>query len=94
MGMYDYVELPIIMICPTCCNVINGFQSKDGDCTLATIPYTECHEFYTHCSECNRWVEYRRKPANSPNPLDDYELVPLPELVDSSKFDDRSDFDI
>lgn len=77
MGMFDYVKLPIIMTCPTCCNIVEGFQSKDGDCILAEISYTECSNFYTHCDNCKRWIEYKRKPANSINPLDDFELMPL-----------------
>ena len=27
MGMFDYVALPIIMTCPTCCNVLEGLRN-------------------------------------------------------------------
>ena len=62
MGMYDYVSVPPeLNECPSCGCLLNGWQSKDGDCTLSTISYATVNCFYTSCDACSAWVEYKRR---------------------------------
>lgn len=74
MGMFDYVEFQTK--CPTCGEILTGFQSKDGECIMTTIPYWEVDHFYTSCWNCRTWVEFRRKkPVGKPYvPISDYTL--------------------
>lgn len=58
MGMFDYVkhEAP----CYKCGNVLTEWQSKDGDCELATLDITQIDCFYEYCDNCKSWNQYRR----------------------------------
>lgn len=75
MGMFDTVifEAP----CQSCGVVINGFQTKDGDCVLAEITVHELFKkagkarFYTSCEHCGVWNEYRLEPS------DGFTVVPV-----------------
>lgn len=57
MGMFDNVryEAP----CPSCGVSIgpDQWQSKDGPCTLSTIPVSEVNRFYAICPNCKAWVD-------------------------------------
>ena len=55
MGMFDSIELK--MPCPECGAEIDGFQSKDGDCVLATLQPYETQYCYSGCDKCGAWVE-------------------------------------
>lgn len=73
MGMYDYVNF--LYPCPTCGKEIgtgiSKFQTKEGDCCLATLDYLQVGNFYGLCLSCKTWVEFTRKPATS---IDDYDM--------------------
>jgi hypothetical protein len=60
MGMFDYVEYEVD--CPFCGEELSGFQSKDGECSLATIKPEDVQRFYTSCEHCGNWVEYEYIP--------------------------------
>lgn len=72
MSMFDWVNHQ--MNCPKCGQLVKGFQSKDGACNMDRVEYWEVDEFHTFCSNCNTWIEYRRKKPKNFVPLDDYEL--------------------
>jgi endogenous inhibitor of DNA gyrase (YacG/DUF329 family) len=66
MGMFDWISVPTID-CPYCGKEIpdnSGWQSKDDDCQLDTIPFHKetIERFYTSCPHCDKWIEYKRKP--------------------------------
>lgn len=73
MGMYDDVEFE--MNCPKCGSKVDGFQSKDGLCMLATLDFWEVNNFYSHCSKCKAWIEFNRKKPAQPSPIEDYEMT-------------------
>lgn len=57
MGMYDKVAVKLP--CPHCKNKTGGFQTKDRNCDMDTIPFDErISELYTHCDHCSKWVRY------------------------------------
>lgn len=56
MGMFDWVNYE--MECPNCKHSVDGFQSKDKDCTLSTVEVGVISNFYTHCSNCDTWIEF------------------------------------
>lgn len=58
MGMYDYVNCTCT--CPNCGTTVDGFQSKDGDCMLNTMQPWNVDNFYTHCVDCDTWIEFER----------------------------------
>lgn len=81
MGMYDNVEYRAK--CFKCGNMLTDWQSKDGECELATIKPHEVERFYTSCPECGFWNEYRVKPA-------EVTIVPYDELEDWQKAEEKS----
>lgn len=56
MGMFDYVKYECD--CPRCGATVDGFQSKSGDCRLATVPPTSVDYFYSICGECGLFLDY------------------------------------
>ena len=70
MGMYDYIRY--VMDCPECGVEIDSFQSKDGDCCLATLEFWEVDRFYSTCQKCQTWIEYNRKRPTGKIPIKDY----------------------
>ena len=58
--MFDYVTA--IVPCPNCGHAITDFQSKDGPCTLTTLPWTQVGNFYGDCDKCDFWVEFDAIP--------------------------------
>jgi len=74
MGMYDDIKTPDIE-CPVCGELVGEFQSKDGVCMLSTLNYWEVSNFYTHCPNCETWVEFFRRCSPPEIPLSDYEMM-------------------
>ncbi len=70
MGMFDWVDFK--MDCPGCGKPVGGFQSKDGDCLLETVKPEAVGHFYTGCDNCDGWIEFHRKEAESV--LKDFEM--------------------
>lgn len=61
--MFDYVNYECV--CPRCKNKVDGFQSKDGECTLGTIEPESVSNFYSSCGVCGAWIEFDVIPAKS-----------------------------
>jgi hypothetical protein len=59
MGLFNYVNLK--MPCPYCGEMLEEFQTKDGDSCMSTVEPWTVYNFYTSCDNCERWVEYIRK---------------------------------
>jgi len=59
MGIFDSVNFKIK--CSECGNVIDDFQSKDGDCLLNTLEFWEVDNFYSFCPTCNKRIEFTLK---------------------------------
>ena len=53
MGMLDYVAYKAK--CRKCGNMLDDWQSKDGDCLMDTIHPEAVNLFYTSCNECGAW---------------------------------------
>jgi hypothetical protein len=70
MGMFDYVDYE--MECPQCGEIVRYFQSKDGDCRMATLNIKDVFSFYNVCVHCRLCIEFKRKPAKS---IDDFDMV-------------------
>lgn len=67
MGMFDTVIYDVP--CLNCREPLHEFQSKDGECTLATFTPMELireggihAHFYTDCDKCGTWNEYTFEP--------------------------------
>jgi len=58
MGMFDYVNATIN--CPKCGTKITEFQSKSAGCNLLIVDPDTVNNFYTHCPQCDTWVEFVR----------------------------------
>lgn len=58
MGMFDWINFK--MDCVNCGAVVDGFQSKDRDCTLATLEPDSVNYFYSSCKSCGAWIEFDR----------------------------------
>ncbi len=58
MGMFDYVHFE--MRCPVCGRLLDGFQTKDGECLLDKVEPDGLTTFYTMC-RCDTWIEFRRR---------------------------------
>lgn len=58
--MFDSVRFE--MACPACGETVDGFQSKDGANTLATLAPHEVRNFYSSCSKCNLWINCEYVP--------------------------------
>lgn len=54
MGMFDWVDYECD--CPKCGNLIDDFQSKQGNCNLEKIKPWMVSNFYASCSKCDEWV--------------------------------------
>jgi len=73
MGMFDYIKFNIP--CPVCKNMIDEFQSKDGDCEMETLEFWEVDRFYISCKHCGTWIEYNRIKERQPSSIEEYELT-------------------
>ena len=58
--MYDYVRFSMPCPNPNCDAILDGFQTKDTDCTLDIVSIQEVYEFYTMCDACGSWIEFIR----------------------------------
>lgn len=56
MGMFDYI---LYQDKCSCGEELEGFQSKDGPCTLDTLNPEDVRSFYTSCTKCNKWYNYK-----------------------------------
>lgn len=75
MGMFDEIT-NLEFDCPTCGEKITeGFQSKDGHCILAPIPYWQVDNFYGSCNNCDSWIEFNLNTKRQPLPLSDYKMT-------------------
>ena len=75
MGMYDDVTYE--MNCPDCGTKVDGFQSKDGPCSLLTLSIGQVYNFYASCPKCDRWIEFNRKadhPVITTDDINDFVL--------------------
>ena len=66
MGMFDYVKYSAP--CRGCGEIINEFQSKDGECLLQELTPNEVMNFYAMCPKCKMWNEFKVKHK-------DYEVI-------------------
>lgn len=85
MGMFDHVDF--IVECPTCGKLVNGFQSKSGNCLLDTVNFSEVDNFYSYCKYCGTWIEYNIKEESKNEPedlktIDDYNITVKKNHVD------------
>lgn len=58
VGMFDWINYECD--CPVCGKKVDGFQSKDGDCQLETIEPATVNHFYTDCTGCDSWMDFKR----------------------------------
>jgi len=58
MGMFDWINY--YMKCPMCGHMIEGFQSKDGECTLDELEIDTVDHFYSDCDKCNTWYSFTK----------------------------------
>jgi Fe2+ or Zn2+ uptake regulation protein len=63
MGLFDYIEFETE--CPSCGAKVDGFQSKDGPCSLTTLKFWEVNSFHSICEKCNTVLEYSKKTPES-----------------------------
>lgn len=77
MGMFDDIRDVPEQKCRGCGEPIAGWQSKDGECVLSSIPYWRVHRFYAGCRACGMWHEFVERATMLPQfrPLSDYELL-------------------
>ena len=72
MSVFDYVTPPDDASCGRCGAPIGDAQSKDGDCLMATLPFTAVLNFYSICKQCRTWNEWNIKIPTTLT-ADDYE---------------------
>lgn len=59
MGMFDWVNYECT--CPVCHGKVDSFQSKDGECLMATLEPANVMNFYASCDKCGCWINYNAK---------------------------------
>lgn len=59
MGLFDYVNFE--MPCPKCGEKMDDWQSKSGDCTMATVDPTAVAYFYGGCDKCRISFDFSRQ---------------------------------
>lgn len=79
MGMFDYINF--VYECPTCGNLIQDFQTKDGLCSLNIIDFYDADNFYSSCDICHTWIEFKLKRNKIPIEAYDINII---------KYEDRS----
>ena len=67
MGMFD--EIHFKTQCPKCGADVDGFQSKDRDCTMALLSPNDVGNFYASCQKCRAWIEYSRYQPKPERPV-------------------------
>jgi phage FluMu protein Com len=78
MGMFDWIDFE--MECPVCKTKVDGFQSKDGSCSLHRLSPYEVFNFYTSCPKCKTWIEFTKKYIK---PIKEPESIPLDIILQS-----------
>lgn len=63
MGMFDWINYECV--CPVCHGKVDGFQSKDNHCTLASLQPNDVDSFYSDCGKCGCWIEFERENEGS-----------------------------
>lgn len=71
MGMYDIVNYS--MECPTCGQIVDGFQTKSGERVLNVLEFWEATNFYSFCESCGTWIEFDR--ILKPCPIEEYKMT-------------------
>jgi hypothetical protein len=88
MGMFDWVRFETK--CPICNEKVKGFQTKDLECMLSTVPTCDIDNFYTICSnkDCKEWIEYNKHEEEN-----EFELIsPSKEIQEAiSKINSNTD---
>lgn len=59
MGMFDWVRFETD--CPNCGEHLEHFQSKDKCGELGLVKPHKVRNFYTSCSNCKAWIDYRKE---------------------------------
>jgi hypothetical protein len=78
MGMFDYITGVPEVKCRKCGEPVTHWQSKDGECHLMKLAFWEVQNFYSACSKCKTWHEFRCKTPPLPRPkkpFSDFELI-------------------
>ena len=73
MGMFDFVDFQ--MECPTCGNVIKEFQTKDGECCVAMLPFTDVNNFYASCCKCGTFMEFNLHVERDKLTIKDFDMT-------------------
>lgn len=62
MGMFDYIKYKAP--CRKCGFILTEWQSKDGECELATLEPSQVETFYGICPQCETWNRYKVIPLS------------------------------
>jgi len=83
MGMFDWVKATAT--CPKCQKVVNSFQSKDKDCNLDVLEFSQTDNFYMDCS-CKTWIEFQIKRDKRDVPASDRTIYDYDMFVDHKPY--------
>ena len=73
MGMFDHIKLTIK--CPKCGNLVSNFQTKNNDCTMASLEFWQVDHFYSNCDNCDIWIEFNlKREAREKFTIGDYDI--------------------
>lgn len=73
MSRFDLVKFE--RLCPGCGIKIDFWQTKDGLCEFETVQFWDVDYFYSLCSKCGVFIEYRlRAEVRKKFKLGDYEI--------------------
>lgn len=90
MGLFDWVEIPEVILCSECDKPLSGFQTKDGDPYCAHVDFCSVDRFYVPCKWCGTWHEWNLKPEfRQKLTLQDYELTVKKETSPESLIRDK-----
>lgn len=73
MGMFDCIDFKIK--CPTCGKMVEGFQSKDNDCSLDLLQISDVNNFYSSCDNCETWIEFNHIRGHKTRKIEDYKMT-------------------
>ena len=73
MGMFDDVDFELA--CPNCDEIVKGWQSKDGECTMAMVKPETVRRFYSLCGHCGTWIEMKVIPEKVTIVVDSLKLL-------------------
>jgi len=77
MGMFDDVLVPENSLsCRKCGKYLNeGFQSKDGDCTLSVIDFKQVNNISVICESCDTLNRFAYNEDISLRKIEDYRPI-------------------